>query len=298
MTDVTRTYLLEQGEGLLFTSDPWQWAARVTLFQEDTGLRAAQLYASPLFAHPLPIRPEGETSWRSLPVRMLWHPLLWLPEHLARPGQFPDGKDGAVVDEDPAEWGVRVMLELANAGLYDSRTGEWVDVLARAGVDLSTTAGEERVTAWARGGVDDVLDSFSIADQLDQTSPEGWARETARAETWAMREAQWSRTANALLRFTEANPDGQPPTTLAKIVAETAAACFADIAADPGSGEDYALSFSGYAFEADHMNSAEEFRVDYVLNSVKLLLIEVEETFRPSRNRVFSLLTGPDATDE
>lgn len=296
MTDVTRSYLLEQGEGLLFTSDPWQWAARVPLFQEDTGLNAKQLYTTPLFAHPIPIRAPGETSWRALPTNMLWHPLLWLPEHLARPAQFPDGKDGAIIDEDPAEWGVRVMLEIANAGLYDPNTGEWVDVLARAGVDLNGQAGVDRVTAWVRGEADELLDSFTIADQLDHAQPAGWAREAARAEAWAMREAQWSRTANALLLFIEANPDEQPPTTLAKIVAETAAACFTDIAVDPETGEDYALAFSGYAFEAAHMDPAEEFRVDFVLNSVKLLLIEVEETFRPSRNRVFNLLAGPDVT--
>lgn len=298
MTDVTRSYLLEQGEGLLFTSDPWQWAARVTLFQEDTGLSTEQLYATPLFSHPIPIRTTGETTWRKLPASMLWHPLLWLPEHLARPAQFPDGKDGALVDEDPAEWGVRVMLEIANAGLYDAHTGEWVDVLARAGMDLQTPSGADRVAAWVRGASDPLLDTFTIGDQLGDRQPVGWARDTARAEGWAMREAQWSRTANALLLFTEANPDGQPPTMLAKIVAETAAACFTDIATDPESGQDYALAFSGYAFEADHMNPAEEFRVDYVLNSVKLLLIEVEETFRPSRNRVFNLLAGPDATSE
>ena len=85
MTDVTRSYLLEQGEGLLFTSDPWQWAARVPLFQEDTGLNAKQLYTTPLFAHPIPIRAPGETSWRALPTNMLWHPLLWLPTPPAPP---------------------------------------------------------------------------------------------------------------------------------------------------------------------------------------------------------------------
>ncbi len=298
MTDVTHSYLLDPGEGLLFTSDPWQWASRVTLFQEDTGLRAEQLYATPLLAHPLPVRAPGGTGWRGVPAGMLWHPLLWLPEHLAQPAQFPEGKDGVLVDEDPAEWSVRVMLEVANAGLYDRHTGEWVDVLARAGIDLRSPAGEERVIAWTRGAPDAVLDSFTIADQLDHEQPAGWARQTSHAEAWAMREAQWSRTANALLRFTEVNPDGQPPTALAKIVAETAAACFADIAVDPETGEDYALAFRGYAFEADHMDPAEEFRVDYVLNSVKLLLIEVEETYRSSRNRVFELLSEPDVSGE
>lgn len=294
MTDVTHAYLLEPGEGLLFTSDPWQWASRTTLFQEDTGLKADQLYTSPLFAHPLPMRALEGTGWRGVTAEMLWHPMLWLPAHLSRPGQFPEGKGGEMVDEDPAEWGFRVMLELSASGLYDTTTGEWVDVLARAGVDLAASDGLERVDAWTRGAEDPLLDSFSIAGMLDSAQPEGWSREAARVEAWGIREAQWSRTANALLSFTEANPDSQPPEALAKIVAETAAACFTDLAADPETGEDYALALRGLAFEADHIDRSQAFRIDYVLNSVKMLLIEVEETYRPSRNRVFRSMSAEE----
>ena len=208
----------------------------VPLFQEDTGLNAKQLYTTPLVRPPDPDPGTRRDLLGALPTNTP-RPAALAAQHLARPAQFPDGKDGAIIDEDPAEWGVRVMLEIANAGLYDPNTGEWVDVLARAGVDLNGQAGVDRVTAWVRGEADELLlDSFTIADQLDHAQPAGWAREAARAEAWAMREAQWSRTANALLLFIEANPDEQPPTTLAKIVAETAAACFTDIAVDPETG--------------------------------------------------------------
>lgn len=294
MTHETHAYLLEPGEGLLFTSDPWQWAARTTMFQDDTGLDVEQLLASPLFAHPLPILNQAGERWRGVPVEMLWHPFFWLPEHLARPAQFPDGKDGALITEDLTEWGVRVMLELASSDLYDTETGEWRDVLAAAGVDVHTTGGHARVEGWTRGGADALLDELTVAGMLNQTKAAGWARDTARAEAWGMREAQWSRTANALLLFAEANPNGQPPQALAKVIADTAAACFTDLAADPETGQDYTLGFRAYAFEAARIDPAEEFRIDYVLNSVKLLLIEVEETYRPSRDQMFRLLTPPE----
>lgn len=292
MTDVTRTYLLEPGEGLLFTADPWQWAARTELFEGDTGISHEAVYAAPLFAHPVPMRP-AEGSWRGVKTTMLWHPMLWLPEHLARPGQFPEGKDGQDIEEDIAEWAFRVMLELAQAGLYDPGTGEWVDVLARVGIDLSMSDGVMRVQAWQDGAADVVLDAFSIESMLDQTQEPGWARAAARSEAWAMREAQWSRTANALLNFATENPDDQPPVQLAKVLAETAAASFQDIAADPDTGDDYALSFRGYAFEAARLDPTLEYRVDYVLNAVKLQLIEIEEIYRASRERVFRTLTPP-----
>lgn len=286
MTDVTRTYLLEPGEGLLFTSDPWQWAARTELFEGDTGIAHEAVYASPLFAHPVPMRPAGDSSWRGASTGMLWHPLLWLPEALARPGVFPEGKDGQEIDEDIAEWAFRVMLEITQAGLYDPATGEWTDVLARAGIDLDDSAGVARVRAWQNGAADTVLDAFSIAPFLNQELPAGWARETARVEAWGMREAQWSRTANALLNFATENPDDQPPVRLAKVLAETAAASFRDIAADLDTGADYALSFQAYAFEAARLDEAPEFRVDGVLHSVKLALFEIEQIYRDARERL------------
>ena len=110
-----------------------------------------------------------------------------------------------------------------------------------------------------------------------------------------MREAQWSRTANALLLFIEANPD-ELLTTLAKIVAETAARCFTDIAVDPETGRTMPWRSPGTHSKPPTWTPQRSSRVDFVLNSVKLLLIEVEETFRPSRNRVFNLLAGPDVT--
>src|SRR5690606_13050966 len=98
----------------------------------------------------------GESTWRRVPVGMLWHPLLWLPEHLARPGMFPEGKDGALVEEDIAEWAFRVAIEITQAGLYDVNTAQWVDVLARVGINVSSEEGIARVRAWQAGGADAV----------------------------------------------------------------------------------------------------------------------------------------------
>jgi hypothetical protein len=95
----------------------------------------------------------------------MWHPLLWIPEHVASrfavDVQTDDGGQ-ALGEETDDVYAVRVALQMHYAGLYDIESGTWRDVLSMADLDVQDPAVVERVAGWLDGDDDDALDALAV----------------------------------------------------------------------------------------------------------------------------------------
>ena len=183
MTTDRKTFLLEQGDGLLISSDLDSYAHHWDGFVEASGLNGETVTNTPLATVPIPIYPphfpDGRRRWEGTKPEFMWHPFMWLPPRLAHPALLPGG--GA---ESRDEWIVRVMLETVTADLFDPQTGTWLDVLATVGIDLDNPIDYLRVEGWLAGDPDDTLDSINLDAYLQDD--EGFAIRAGQMDTPGM----------------------------------------------------------------------------------------------------------------
>lgn len=195
------------GEPLVVSSSPIECMERFAAMSEFTGLGPEMLLSTPLITTPLPRYPaewgEGHRRWPGTRPEAMWHPLMWLPRRVAHRytlvSNSPETGDGGQrrLEGDDA-WALRVCLELAAAGLYDEETGEWLDVLSGAGLDVDDDADLARVQEWLDGADDPVLDGIDLAPLLLR-DPADWAVAEAAAWMPTMRVMVWGTHADALV---------------------------------------------------------------------------------------------------
>ncbi len=204
MTITRRSYLLEPGEELLLSRSAITVAERFDRFCTDSGLDPDQVFSDPLCATPLPIarkNPDGTIPrWRGVNPAFLWHPVMWLPRDIALRYQVrEDPSSDELHLETDHEWAIRVSLELQAAGLYDSETGGWLDVLALHGLDPANPVDYARIEAWLGGGADETLDAIDLRDFTASPDDPDWAFRATRELAEALIPAQWSLIAGDLL---------------------------------------------------------------------------------------------------
>jgi hypothetical protein len=177
-----RACLTNPGEPLLLARDPIESVIRFGQFAEQSGIDTTELVASHTVAVPLPIWPEswptGTRRWKGTRAELMWHPLMWLPRHLASRTDLPFNDDQQPHHESDDEWAIRVALEMTVSGLYDQTTGTWLDVLATVGIDVDQPRAQARVAAWLAGRPDHTLDGIDLTNLTSSQEDPHWS-------TWA-----------------------------------------------------------------------------------------------------------------
>ena len=200
-----RRMLTEPGDTLLLSKSSTDTAFRFTEWQEMTGLSPSRFTADPICSVPLPTYTEvapGTRQFSTVKPEAMWHPLFWLPPRLAGRYNLPSGPDGALEVESTTMWSIRVALELAASGLYDSEEG-WIDILATVGIDVENEVDLARIEEWQAGGVDDLLDSIDLDLYLKLESNPNWALQSAMALTEPATYAQWAILADSLMEIVQ-----------------------------------------------------------------------------------------------
>lgn len=196
------------GEILLLDENILAAPARAREFSAFSGIEMRDLVVSPLASVPVPMYnfahtyagPTGQRRWAGVRPEAMWHPLLWLPARLSSRYRYKDRENNTVFENDD-QWAARVVMELTGAGLYDPATGEWVDVLATAGIDIDDDLDLARVEDWLEGEPDDVLDDLSLDDVLRQEDNETWALVSVLVLEDVLWQASWALTANSLIEL-------------------------------------------------------------------------------------------------
>ena len=201
------TYMTDPGEPLEVASSVLRSAVRHRVWVADTGIDPMWVKPNPLCCVPLPTYPEqwpaGLRRWPRVRAAMMWHPLLWLPDRLATRYTLVD--DNGTCSTEPDDiWCLRVCLELQAAGLYDTDTGSWLDVLSLAGLDSHDPDTSGRVDRWLTGGSDPVLDCLDLTEHVDRPDDLDWGLHAAIDELPAMRILSWVLTAQDLLEACDA----------------------------------------------------------------------------------------------
>ncbi|MFE6966802.1 hypothetical protein ACFVAJ_16960 [Agromyces sp. NPDC057679] len=181
-----RTYFPTAGEALLLPSEAITSPERYALFAQHSLLPRELIKGSPLASTPVPARPDGLRWPAETNPAMFWHPLLWLPESIARPE----------ADEELDLWAVRVSMELNAAGVFDVATGTWLDVLSTVGLDSDDPAVQSRVTAWLQGGSDPDLDRVDLSPLFVEGGGGEEIREAAEGLYGILLPALWAVRAN------------------------------------------------------------------------------------------------------
>jgi hypothetical protein len=175
MNDKTRyrKWLTEPGESLIINRDLGKLENRVnemlTWFDEtDDGVPICYTTVSTI---PMPIYTEKDKDdvrrFKNIVPNQLWHPLFWLPKKISEKYLLQFSKDEEYPELDEM-WQLRVLFELNAAGLYNHKTGEWLDVLYSAGIDTQTPDGLDRLKRFLAGGKDDILDTFTVEPLLSK----------------------------------------------------------------------------------------------------------------------------------
>jgi hypothetical protein len=160
MTDQTRRrpFLLDEGETILLSDSALQVVTRRRKFMEATGLTLDEIYVDPVLALPVPIYPKewspGTRRWPGVNPQAMWHPLMWFPARLR--ARYTEGE----YEEPDDSWGMRVLLEMSAAGMYDPGSGTWVDILYHYGLDIDDPITLDRVQDWLDGEPDPILDGI------------------------------------------------------------------------------------------------------------------------------------------
>ena len=195
------------GEPLVVSSSPTECVDRLAAMSAFTGLPAESLLTTPIVTTPIPCYPAswdvGRRRWAGTRPEAMWHPLMWLPKRVAHRYTLVSAAGDEAEAEQPRlegddAWALRVCLELSSAGLYDEETGEWLDVLSGAGLDIDDDADLARVQEWLDGAADPVLDGIDLAPLLLRDPPD-WAVAEAAAWMPTMRVMVWGTHADALL---------------------------------------------------------------------------------------------------
>ncbi len=225
-----------QEECLVVAAHARDTVQRAERYIQDTGLDPDQVYFDPIVTVPLPKYREdddGAVRFGAPHAAAYWHPLAWLPERQAMPLTYIERDDdaepddeGIEVQENDAEWALRLAFELTAAGLYNPSTG-WVDVLALHGIRIDTPAGLARVEAWVAGGSDIVLDSIDLEPYFaaaDALYDDEWALDRVGQTFLAYQSAAWHVAARTLADdLAEASSAVRSADGLADVVLRTAA---------------------------------------------------------------------------
>lgn len=206
------------GEPLLVTASPIEEIERLDAFIQLSGLTQDDLIATPIVTTPIPLYPpdydqpgcfgEGpggaRRRWAGVKPDAMWHPLMWLPPRVALRYMVatlnPDveGGEELVVESDDA-WAVRVCMEVAAVGLYNSDTGEWLDVLSMVGIDTDKQLDLDRVQRWLDGAPDTDLDGIDLTPLLDDAEDIDWAFSEANLWMESLQMMMWATHSESLL---------------------------------------------------------------------------------------------------
>lgn len=190
-----RTLQNEPGEALLIARSALDTATRFSDWLDLSGLPAERVLADPLISVPVPLASARDGDARRWPAavnpEIMWHPLMWLPERLARRYRV-EAEDGSTRVESDAEWVVRLALELSMSSLYDLDSGTWLDVLSTVDLDIDDPAVQERVSTWLHGGADDILDNIDLSPLVDVEAGPDWALESAEEILPTLQPASWA----------------------------------------------------------------------------------------------------------
>jgi len=140
-------------------------------FLDDTGLSADDVISSIMCVVPLPVYPLPRPRPAAKP-EMLWHPMLWLPEHITRRRSEHEERDDDL-------YALRVALETATVGLWDVGTGTWLDVLSTVGLDIDRAEDLRRAKEWLEGEADNLIESIDISDLCLYEDNPDWATQIA-----------------------------------------------------------------------------------------------------------------------
>lgn len=184
-----RTAYLEQGRSIVLSLIPVEHVLLWGNFCDDMGLDGDQVVSSIMCPLPVPVPPTPRRRPKAK-ADMLWHPFVWLPPHMTTRR-----------DEDEAEdhdlYVLRVALEIEATGLYDRRTGTWLDVCSTVGVDLDQPDDLARAQAWLDGEPDPSLDDIDLTDWTRDPQTPNWANDVAAFNFQLWLEAVWSESASA-----------------------------------------------------------------------------------------------------
>lgn len=288
-----RTFLNEPGEQLLLTSDPVEYIRRFDDFIEASGLPAESLLATPLIGTPLPVAkrtPSGGIGrWVTADPAFMWHPLMWLPQHLALRYRYRliDDQHGGTSDDTDIEsdsiWAIRVALELVNSGLYNPDDGTWVDVLALHGLDVENPVDQARVELWLKGSPDEVLDSIDLTDLVRLPGDPEWALRAAADLAEVLVPAEWSLISAGIIEAVEGqvnagNDSDWSLRALLNVMSQVAAQALHDVPADPETGVDY-IDLVGIVQEAAQDPTSD---IRYLLDTFLEALGEIAADYLPS----------------
>lgn len=208
----TRSFLTHPGEALTVQDDINEMLTREQLFTRYTGIPVESVHISPLIAVPVPVYPADSERrrWAGTHPEAMWHPLMWLPEKLQKVFELEPGRH-----ETLDEWALRVLFSLDRAGLYDQDTGQWVDLLQPAGIDVENPDDIARIQTWLDGAPDPILDGIDLTSLFEETAPEGnpdWALVQAVTVEPIIRQRATGAIANNLVELLTSpyGSDGEP----------------------------------------------------------------------------------------
>lgn len=233
-----RPFLLEAGEALLVTNDPVRCLINHVSAAKAVGISQAEFIASRMSPMPMPVnagRHDGVNQRRRLvgvDPRMMWLPVLWLPQRLTERCRFhvidgdvvvidPNGYfgddtravatpiDGVPVRTETSDaWVIRVSLELEASGAFDMESGTWLDVLDTINVNVDDVDDVARVQRWLDGAPDvdlDWLENNYLDDgwQVPRGEEPAWALRSALAIYPDLLDATWALGTNSMLNIVE-----------------------------------------------------------------------------------------------
>jgi hypothetical protein len=205
-----RACLTNPGEPLLLARDPIESVIRFGQFAEQSGIDTTELVASHTVAVPLPIWPKswptGTRRWKGTRAEMMWHPLMWLPRHLASRSELSPNGHRQPHHESDDEWSVRVALEMTASGLYDQATGTWLDVLATVDIDVDRPRARARVAAWLAGRPDAALDRIDLTNLMTLQEDPHWSSWSAIDLAPILRRYAWALGSDALIDVLDSLP--------------------------------------------------------------------------------------------
>ncbi|HAN23022.1 MAG: hypothetical protein CMH36_08780 [Microbacterium sp.] len=288
-----RRFLNEPGEGLLLNSDPVEFVRRFDEFVDESGLPPERVLALPLISVPLPVATVGEDGrpnrWSGANPAFMWHPLMWLPAHIAlryRYRVIDDAQGGTDIDyeiESDSLWATRVALELVHSGLYNPEDGTWLDVLAYAGLDIENPVDQARVELWLNGSHDDTLDAIDLEPLVLVPEDSEWALRAANDLVDTLVPAQWSLIASGIIEAVDSYVAQNGATDAALLSAlntmgQVAALALQGVPADPETGFSYVDVLSMLTAEALERGAD----VAALMESFLDALGEIAVDYRPS----------------
>lgn len=288
-----RSFLNAPGEQLLLTSDPVEYIRRFDAFIDASGLPAERVLATPLSAVPIPVTSKGEDGkpqrWACADPSFMWHPLMWLPPHLALRYRYRvvdeahGGTDDDFEIESDSVWAIRVALELVHSGLYNPEDGTWLDVLAYHGLDVENPVDQARVELWLQGSDDETLDQIDLTSIVAVPDDQEWALRAASDLAEVLVPAEWSMIAAGIVEAVESQLVAVGETdenrrALLNVMGQVAAQALHDVPADPESGVDY-IDLVGVLTEDAALPDAD---TAYLLDTFLEAVSEIAADYLPS----------------